>query len=869
VVKFFSSKRRILVAGVAILLLLFLLRPGASRLKSRIITSISSGVGRSVDIGSVHLRVLPRPGFDLENLVVYDDPAFGAEPMLRASEVAASLRLTSLLRGRIEIARLDLTEPSLNLVHGENGRWNLEALVERTAHTPLAPTSKAKLEPRPGFPYIEATSARINFKNGPEKKPFALTNADFSLWQDSENAWGVRLKTQPVRTDLNVNDTGVLQLTGKWQRAATLRETPLQFSIEWKRAQLGQITKLLTGSDQGWRGGIQIQATLAGTPGHLAVSGDAAMQDFRRYDITSGEPLRLAAHCDGEYSSLDHAFHGVACNAPVSNGLIALKGDTGLPGSHSHKLVLMARNVPASTLVALAQRAKKNLPEDLIAAGMLRGNVTIDETPGSALQIEGQGEIADFQLSSAANKAEIGPELVPFVFISRDSREPQKTHGHTKFPAPPVSEGPHLEFGPFPVAMERVATEHATSATVRGWMDRSGYRIALTGEAEIAHALRVTRMLGVPTINAVAEGSSQLDLQIAGSWPGWSDGTHTTFPALQATGTAKLRNVRVIVRGIAEPVEIASADLQLGPEESKIEKLNAIAAGTSWNGSLEVPRGCGTPTACVIHFNVKADRIALNELSEWASPAPKQEPWYRVLDSKAQPRPSLLASLQASGQLAVDHLQISTITANHVSANVKLDRGQIQISGLQADFLGGTHRGDWQADFSVKPAVCKGSGSLNGFQLARLTAARTEETISGMASVSYQASGPCGAASQAFLWSSFWNSAAGTLQFALNNAVLPGFSLQQDEGALKFANLSGQARLQEGMIEVKDAKLDSASGNFLLSGTASLQRELKLKLSRSTNGSSGGYSITGTLAEPKIALLPGAEQARLKSDPAK
>ena len=120
--KFFSSKRRI-VAAALILLALFLLRPGASRLKSRITFSISSALARPVDIGSVHLRLLPRPGFDLQNLVVYDDPAFGAEPMLRASEVTAALRLTSMLRGRLEIARLDLTEPSLNLVQAASGRW--------------------------------------------------------------------------------------------------------------------------------------------------------------------------------------------------------------------------------------------------------------------------------------------------------------------------------------------------------------------------------------------------------------------------------------------------------------------------------------------------------------------------------------------------------------------------------------------------------------------------------------------------------------------------------------------------------------------------------------------------------------------------
>ena len=78
--------------------------------------------------------------------------------MLRASEVTADLRLTSLLRGTDGIARLELTEPSLNLVHSvDTGRWNLETLVERSAHIPLAPTGKAKSEPRPGFPYIEAT----------------------------------------------------------------------------------------------------------------------------------------------------------------------------------------------------------------------------------------------------------------------------------------------------------------------------------------------------------------------------------------------------------------------------------------------------------------------------------------------------------------------------------------------------------------------------------------------------------------------------------------------------------------------------------------------------------------------------------------
>ena len=296
--KFFSSKRRMAVVAAGILLALFWLRPGASQLKSRIVSSISAGVGRPVEIGSVHIRLLPQPGFDLENLVVYDDPAFGAEPILRASEVTAELRLMSLVRGRLEIARLDLTEPSLNLVHSESGRWNLEALLERTAHNPLAPTGKAKSEPRPGFPYIEATSARINFKNGPEKKPYALTNADFSLWQDSENTWGVRLKAQPVRTDMNLNDTGLLQVNGTWQRAEKLRDTPLQMTVEWSHGQLGQVTKFFAGNDKGWRGADSDRCSAIRNAGQFVhyerhcSGGLPAIRHSRREGSASGRPLR-------------------------------------------------------------------------------------------------------------------------------------------------------------------------------------------------------------------------------------------------------------------------------------------------------------------------------------------------------------------------------------------------------------------------------------------------------------------------------------------------------------------------------------------------------------------------------------------------
>jgi hypothetical protein len=856
-VKVLSSKRRTVAAGVLILLVLFALRPGASRLKSRIIASISSALGRSVDIGAVHLRLLPRPSFDLENLVVYDDPAFGAEPMLRAGEVTAALRLTSLVRGRLEIARLDLTEPSLNLVHGENGRWNLEALLERSAHTPLAPTAKPKSEARQGFPYIQATSARINFKRGAEKRPFALTNADFSLWQESENTWGVRLKAQPVRTDLNSNDTGILQVSGTWQRADILRNTPLEFSMEWSRAQLGQLTKLFTGSDLGWRGAVQLDVTLMGTPAKLAISSDAFLQDFRRYDITSGQALTLAGHCDGHYSSPEHVFHETFCTAPVGNGEITLKGNMGLPGSHYYELVVTAENVPASAGIILAHRTKKNLPDDLVAGGNLHGSISIERgrSQTAQLRLVGHGDIEGFRLASAANKTAIGPETIPFVFTSGDQDRSPGAKKRTLRQSPHAPDGTALELGPFPVAMGR-----GTAPTVRGWIGRTGYDISVSGDAEIGKALQLAQMFGLPALKTTAAGIAELDLHVAGAWARWAQGNQSSFAGPRVTGTAKLHGIEVALRGLAGPMQIASAEMELSADEVRVRKLNAHVADALWSGSLEMQRGCGTPAACEVRFNLKANHIAFPELSAWVHPRASRQPWYRVLESSAHTGPSFLGSLRASGRLTADRLQLPNLSASHLSASVVLDSGKMSISELNADFLGGKHRGKWQADFTSKPAVCDGSGNLTGISLERMASNMKGALAGGTANASYELKGPCTA--------EFWSSAEGAAQFDMRDAAFPRVSLAEDEGPLKIWRLSGSTHLQDGILQVKNAKLESPSGKFDLSGTAGLNRQLDLKLAWPTGGS-GGYAITGTLLEPRVTQLPGPEQARLKPESAK
>ncbi len=169
-------------------------------------------------------------------------------------------------------------------------------------------------------------------------------------------------------------------------------------------------------------------------------------------------------------------------------------------------------------------------------------------------------------------------------------------------------EGSHIELGPFPVSIGHAAP------TARGWINRNGYAISVAGDVEIAKALRVARMCGIAALQSGAEGSAQLELQITGSWAGRSNGTASGFTGPQVNGMAKLRNVRIPLRGVGGPVEIASAEMHLLPDEVRVAKLTAKAADASWTGSLEMPRGCGTPGACEVHFVLNANQIALSEL---------------------------------------------------------------------------------------------------------------------------------------------------------------------------------------------------------------------------------------------------------------
>ncbi len=263
------------------------------RYKSRITQAISQSFGRPVRLASVELRLLPWPGFVLTDLSVAEDPAYGSEPVLHANTVTANIRLLSLWRGKLEISSVSVDEASLNVVRATPGHWNLDPHLPHGGSAARPARRRAVRAHR--FPYLEATNSRINFKDGAEKLPFSLVNTDLSLWQESPGEWRLRLRGQPARTDvaLDMGDTGIVRLEASVHRAPELRQMPLHVDIDWRQAQLGQLSRLLVGYDPGWRGDLTGELHLQGTPGRGQGHHPAARHGRASRGVCAGLAARL------------------------------------------------------------------------------------------------------------------------------------------------------------------------------------------------------------------------------------------------------------------------------------------------------------------------------------------------------------------------------------------------------------------------------------------------------------------------------------------------------------------------------------------------------------------------------------------------
>jgi hypothetical protein len=838
----FSGRTKLIAAGVALLLLGIFLPPNinGTRFRERLAPALSEALGRTVTISQVKYRLLPRPGFDLYGFQVADDPAFGAEPLLMCGKVTADLRLTSLWKGRLEIANLKLTDdaapPSLNLAYF-NGHWNLESLMLRVGQVPSAPTAKRRAELRPRFPYIEASGGRINFKIGPEKKPYTLTNTDFAFWLASEDLWHVRLEGRPVRTDMNLNDTGTVKLEGDLQRSHELKSMPVKFNLSWEKTQLGQFSSLLLGQDGGWRGDLQGSAQLSGTPANLHVTASAELSHFRRYDINRDSMPRLRARCLGD------ALAGVLelkCDVPLEPGGLLLTGRWSVATPRDYDLSMVANHVPLAVLATLARHSRRTLPDDLTATGSFNAAFGFHSRDGERTW-HGAGMTTPFALQSAVAEK-------PFPVSS------------LKFHGGPLEKSPPAALPRRGIRPAQNATPQAESLTidtfsiqlgpsstleVNGSLDGAGYSVTARGLVPLERLLVLGKAAGFETGSASFSASAVVDLNINTAW------ANPAPPRVH--GTAHVQNLAAWIPGIKNRLVLSQTDAQLTDASLLLAHIKGEFehSPVAFTGSITNPWSCQTAPACPLEFDLHADTLAIADVAAllktndtgWSLPF--------LPDSST----GKLPEFRAKGTISVDQLTAAQLPLEKFSGRVDIGEHSLEISQFSGKIGGGSVEGEWRADWSGAQPHYVSSGAVTGVSLDHLGPSPNADLLAswltGRADAKYSFHFE-GKTEQEML-----QTASGHAELTVgagNSRVL----LLEASKPVKFQSLQGSVDLEKQTLKVlPTSKFRAESRVYEVSGTVTLaDRQTRLKISDSASR----WEITGALDRPRITAQPTAAQ---------
>ncbi len=92
---------------------------------------LEDALNRRIDVGEVHLSLLPTPSIRMSKLKVSDSVAFADNTFFTAEQVQLKLRFLPLLRGRFEVTELVLEKPIFNLLKQADGSFNYSDIGNR------------------------------------------------------------------------------------------------------------------------------------------------------------------------------------------------------------------------------------------------------------------------------------------------------------------------------------------------------------------------------------------------------------------------------------------------------------------------------------------------------------------------------------------------------------------------------------------------------------------------------------------------------------------------------------------------------------------------------------------------------------------
>jgi AsmA-like C-terminal region/AsmA family len=818
------------------------------RYQRRIAASIGRSVGRSVHMSSVTLRLLPLPAFELSDFWVEEDPHYGAEPILRSSSVIAYLRLLSLWRGKLEIARIHFDDASLNLVRAPDGSWNFGSVLVQAAHTANAPTGQRYAGSTPRFPYIEATNARINFKRGAEKMPLSFLNSDLSVWLENPDEWGVHFRAQPARTDLDLDlsDTGLLRIDGSLRRAATLTEMPVNLHVEWSSAPLGQLSRLTVGRDIGWRGDLDIRTEIAGSVGLARLKTRIEIDGLHRAEFVPSQPLDLETTCQASYQKVSRSLEEIACASPVGTGELVLSGYMRQTESQAEtELNLGIHRLPASAVLAGLQEMRQGWANGIQAVGELDGQFTFSSTNDGPLLPSGQATARSLTLTLPNSARPFSLNPVRFSF---DKHETAPGSSSSVRPSGAPASQPALLLQPM-----RLSLGEPSPLSIDGRFTLSGFDLHLAGSGAIARLRGLSRILSGdsgsrpawPGSAGVALGSTgiaTLDVNVHGPWllP-VADSDHPVMPSI-TEGTILIKNVELNAPYLSRTLKIGSALGTIHPTDVAWTDASFSYGTLEAQGALDYPTLCAPGVSCSAQFALATPSLNAGELQSTLLGSDRSGEILQELLNRIDHHPVLWPRL--SGTFEIGDLSAGKLVFHDATGDVAIAGNSMQIRSLDARLLNGSVHLAGTLDATGDQPEYAFTGQIKDASLTGLSALSAEHWGGGAANFTAQwkmAGLTAQDLAQSVTGAVHWDWTKGTL-----GTAAPSFPSTQ--ALAHFDEWSGDATIQDSVINIEQSRMTRGAEAIPLSGTITFDRRIDLTSSSEPRG----LSMTGTLEHPRV-----------------
>ena len=98
------------------------------RNREYLIQQAEKAVGRQIEVQNIEVNLWNGIGVRFENFRLADDPAFSSDPFVQAKSLQANVRLLPLLRKDVQVKRLILHEPGINIIRNRQGVYNFASL---------------------------------------------------------------------------------------------------------------------------------------------------------------------------------------------------------------------------------------------------------------------------------------------------------------------------------------------------------------------------------------------------------------------------------------------------------------------------------------------------------------------------------------------------------------------------------------------------------------------------------------------------------------------------------------------------------------------------------------------------------------------